>query len=83
MGFYATAFLFHLPGLKLFYKFKADKKLKAINIYAIFISLLLISILYTVSEDSYRLHAAMTTWLICHLAWGAFLVLYLKRRGAF
>jgi hypothetical protein len=72
-----VAFLFHAPGLRLFYGERLDPALSRDNLWAIALTLCLLGATWWLSA---RADVTFAVFLLCHAGWGAYLAAHLPRR---
>jgi len=70
-----VAFLFHLPGLRLFYNIKFTNYPKFQNILASALTLLGCLLSYYLFKSTI---SVLSVFALCHMLWGLYLVSYLK-----
>ncbi len=76
-----VAVCFHLPGLWLFYRERAEPALLRTNVVAVVATLAAMGLGAALSPPAHRLLAALLLFGVGHFAWGFYLARHLRSRA--
>ena len=73
----AVAFLFHAPGLRIFYHERLTPDLARANLLAVTATLCAILLAHRTAPEGEQMFRAVIAFVLGHVAWGAYLALRL------
>jgi hypothetical protein len=76
-----VAFLFHAPGLWIFFRARLSPATVRANVVAVGFTLAAIAIAGAAAKDGGRIAAVLTAWAIGHVLWGFELVRRIRLPG--